>query len=151
MEPNITTTKKNKDLMYAFTLVLLAWILERYGADLSSVFDPFLALPFMARPYTALLYFFSWLGLQIDPVLSLFALGLPLFCAVSAIYLSVRWGRRVTAEEGKRGFLGFIPSGRRGIAQRLIIVAAILLILLLLHVFWVLNLFEPSIFPELNY
>lgn len=150
MEPNITPPRKNRDLIYAFAFVVLGWVMGRYGADLSDIFDPIISLPLMARPYTAVLYFFSWLGLQIDPILFFSATVLPLFFSVLAIYLSVRWGRNVTRGEGKRGFLGFIPPGRRGVAVVLIATAAVLLILLLLHVFWAINLSEPSIFPELN-
>ena len=149
-ENTIIKSKWNKDLLYSFVFVVLAWVTLWYGGSISGIFDPILNLPFMAKPYVGLLHVLSRIGFNADPMLFLFASGLPFLFSIVAIYLAVRWGVRTSVGEGKRKLFGFVPRDRRGIFPVLLIILAVLNMLLLWHVFAAVSLFEPSIFPELN-
>ncbi len=49
-ENTIIKSKWNKDLLYSFVFVVLAWVTLWYGGSISGIFDPILNLPFMAKP-----------------------------------------------------------------------------------------------------
>jgi len=147
---NIVVKKQwNRDLIYSFAFIVLAWVITLYGVSASSLFDPTIH-PFMVKPYIGLLYLLSRLGFQADPIYFASAYGLPALFSVIVICLSVRAGRETSTIEGERKFFGFIAKSWRGAIPLLLIIGAILNILLLFHVFAAVSLFEPSIFPELN-
>ena len=145
------TTKKrwNKDLIYAFVLVVLTWATWCLSGNIRGILDtPLFNTSFVAKLYIGLQNILSNPVFQVDPLSFVFIYGLPFLFSVLAIYLSVRGGMKTPVEEGKQRLLGFIPSDRRGIIPVLLITFAVLNILLLWDVFVAMHLFEPSIFPE---
>src|SRR3989344_6021785 len=95
------TTKKrwNKDLIYAFVLVVLTWATWCLSGNIRGILDtPLFNTSFVAKLYIGLQNILSNPVFQVDPLSFVFIYGLPFLFSVLAIYLSVRGGMKTPVE-----------------------------------------------------